>query len=249
MEPIYHHLTKRELWDLAEIGRSALTIDTDEALKELLIRIGHLVPCEKILSGLGRIDPSGHFQEIIKIVNVSYPPGWMVLYLERDYAAIDPILRHHFGRFTSQLWSKTFQETTSQPEKEFIQQARSFDLSQGITIGIPCLRKRVGSLFSFSGRAMGEHSRHSRVLEHLTPHLHLALMRTLFPFSTAAPILSPREREILEWVKEGKTNLDISAILNISEQTVRFHLKNILVKFGALTRGHAVVQAMEQGLI
>jgi DNA-binding CsgD family transcriptional regulator len=48
--------------------------------------------------------------------------------------------------------------------------------------------------------------------------------------------LSPREREILHWVGEGKRNAEIATILQLSPLTVRKHLENIFSKLGVETR-------------
>ncbi len=63
------------------------------------------------------------------------------------------------------------------------------------------------------------------------------------------PHLTPKEIEILIWVKEGKTNWEIAQIQKISERTVKFHIGNILQKLGASTRAHAVSIALERGLV
>jgi DNA-binding CsgD family transcriptional regulator len=52
--------------------------------------------------------------------------------------------------------------------------------------------------------------------------------------------LSPREREILGWVKNGKRNAEVAAILGISPLTVRKHLENVFAKLGVETRTAAV---------
>lgn len=51
--------------------------------------------------------------------------------------------------------------------------------------------------------------------------------------------LSPREREVLALVAEGLTNAQIAARLYISDQTVKFHLRNIYQKLGVATRTEA----------
>lgn len=56
--------------------------------------------------------------------------------------------------------------------------------------------------------------------------------------------LTAREREVMRWVKEGKSNWEIATILSISELTVKNHLHNILRKLSAQTRGHAVAKAI-----
>jgi DNA-binding CsgD family transcriptional regulator len=61
--------------------------------------------------------------------------------------------------------------------------------------------------------------------------------------------LSSREAEILRWMKDGKTNAQIAAIILISTKTVEFHLRNIMRKLGASNRTSAVVIAIRRGLL
>lgn len=51
--------------------------------------------------------------------------------------------------------------------------------------------------------------------------------------------LSPREWEVLEHVAKGLTNAEIAAALTVSENTVRFHLKNIFEKLHVSNRTEA----------
>jgi DNA-binding CsgD family transcriptional regulator len=48
--------------------------------------------------------------------------------------------------------------------------------------------------------------------------------------------LTPRERQVLEWVAEGKTNAQIAQILVAAPGTVRKHLEHIYAKLGVHTR-------------
>jgi transcriptional regulator EpsA len=52
--------------------------------------------------------------------------------------------------------------------------------------------------------------------------------------------LSAREREILDWVRMGKTNDEIGSILNISAFTVKNHLQRIYRKMDVMNRAQAV---------
>jgi DNA-binding CsgD family transcriptional regulator len=61
--------------------------------------------------------------------------------------------------------------------------------------------------------------------------------------------LSIREKEVLIWLKEGKSSWDISRILCVSERTVNFHIENIMRKLDAANRTHAVAIALKQRLI
>lgn len=52
--------------------------------------------------------------------------------------------------------------------------------------------------------------------------------------------LSTREKDIMQWVKEGKTNVEIGIILDISAFTVKNHLQRIFKKLDVLNRAQAV---------
>ncbi|HEX6878464.1 MAG TPA: AAA family ATPase [Nocardioidaceae bacterium] len=61
--------------------------------------------------------------------------------------------------------------------------------------------------------------------------------------------LTPREREILALVAEGRSNGEIAKQLFISVKTVSVHVSNILAKLGASGRTEAVALARRQGLL
>jgi len=53
-------------------------------------------------------------------------------------------------------------------------------------------------------------------------------------------LLSVREKDIMHWVKEGKTNVEIGMILDISAFTVKNHLQRIFKKLDVMNRAQAV---------
>lgn len=66
---------------------------------------------------------------------------------------------------------------------------------------------------------------------------------------TAAPTpeatLTPREREILEWLGQGKGNPEIGVILGISTHTVKRHVERILAKLGVENRYAAALVGLQ----
>ena len=66
--------------------------------------------------------------------------------------------------------------------------------------------------------------------------------------STPFSELTPREREILCHLAEGRSNKVIARHLGISDGTVKLHVKAILRKLGVHSRVEAAVIAVEQGL-
>lgn len=61
--------------------------------------------------------------------------------------------------------------------------------------------------------------------------------------------LSAREIEVLRRVAAGKSNKVIAAELDISEGTVKTHMKSILPKLDASDRTHAVMIALKRGIL
>ncbi|HSI58756.1 MAG TPA: response regulator transcription factor [Ideonella sp.] len=61
--------------------------------------------------------------------------------------------------------------------------------------------------------------------------------------------LSEREIDVLRLVAQGGTNKRVAARLEITEDTVKAHMKNILGKLVATDRTHAVMIALKRGII
>jgi LuxR family maltose regulon positive regulatory protein len=65
----------------------------------------------------------------------------------------------------------------------------------------------------------------------------------------AGGLLTPKEAEILSLLAQGKANKEIARAMDIGEQTVKWHLKNVFFKLNAANRKHAVDRARLLGLL
>ena len=63
------------------------------------------------------------------------------------------------------------------------------------------------------------------------------------------PHLTAREIEVLKWTADGKTSADISSLLDVSENTVNFHVKNAVTKLQTTNKTAATVRAAMLGLL
>jgi transcriptional regulator EpsA len=104
-----------------------------------------------------------------------------------------------------------------------------------------------GSFFVFTGLPHAPGPRDIYLLQLLMPYLHMALYRMLGRQDGSEPadatpkvMFSKREIQVLHWVKNGKTNLEISQILEISQPTVKSHVQNIMRKLNVTNRAQAV---------
>jgi DNA-binding NarL/FixJ family response regulator len=62
-------------------------------------------------------------------------------------------------------------------------------------------------------------------------------------------VLTEREREVLQQVARGLSNIEIAHQLNISHSTAKTHVSRILMKLEARDRAQLVVVAYETGLV
>lgn len=61
--------------------------------------------------------------------------------------------------------------------------------------------------------------------------------------------LTPREKEVLHAITQGKTNQEAGVALGISEKTIEKHLESVFGKLGVSSRVEAAVLAVREGLV
>lgn len=81
-------------------------------------------------------------------------------------------------------------------------------------------------------------------------YLHLACQPHILAHKLQrGPRLSPRETQCLYWAACGKTAWEIGRVLDISEHTAIYHLRNAGLKLGAISRQQAVAEATRLGIL
>ena len=83
---------------------------------------------------------------------------------------------------------------------------------------------------------------------------HIARKVTLFfqnkkKLAEDSTLLTDRELEILKELIKGKTYYSIAMTLNISKDTVRFHIKKIYKKLHVHSQAEAVAKAIKKGYV
>lgn len=77
----------------------------------------------------------------------------------------------------------------------------------------------------------------------------LAMFQTKFDVAKSDGNLSPREKEVLQKLVQGKSYKMIAADLDISYVTVRFHMKNIYDKLHVNSMTEAVAKAVQEKIV
>ncbi|MBW7868686.1 MAG: response regulator transcription factor [Brumimicrobium sp.] len=91
----------------------------------------------------------------------------------------------------------------------------------------------------FCGKIMDTIRRHSIDVEHLD----------VKNFSCAPVMLSEREMEIIKYIAEGSTNVEIAEYLHLSQHTVNTHRKNIMTKLGTKNTAGLVMYAVKSNIV
>jgi DNA-binding NarL/FixJ family response regulator len=84
---------------------------------------------------------------------------------------------------------------------------------------------------------------------HLDSEIARRLTQDLRYGPTGPSLLTPRERQILALLGEGRSNREIANILVISERTARTHVSNVLSKLNLTSRTQAALMAIREGLV
>jgi transcriptional regulator EpsA len=118
-------------------------------------------------------------------------------------------------------------------------------------------RGTVEAFYGFSRVSAPMDRRLAYSIELLIPHLHNAFLRVLSVERDVSSsnslrsgrIVTPRQEQILNLIKAGKTNSEIAHLLNCSPWTIKNHIQAILRKLDSNTRTHAIARAMSLGIL
>ena len=239
---------KKQLQDFLEISHYTSRLRTPDDVNIVLERIQKLLPFGQIIGGLAQLNSEGRFEQYARVYNVSYPNDWLYVYAKNGYAEVDPVFLALMRQSGGQIWKNTYEGVKQRKQQSFIEEARAFGLTNGVTVSQHA--QNMVSFFSFAGDCEEDNRRFLPVIQYLLEHVHEVLFeyRPVANTPLTAP-LSPREITVLNWMKLGKTNGEIAMIIGISERTVRFHAERIYVKLDVTSRAQAVACAMEQGLL
>ncbi|GAB4268221.1 MAG: hypothetical protein Kow0013_18870 [Pararhodobacter sp.] len=149
-------------------------------------------------------------------------------------------------------WSMTAEECGLGPEFVVSPASMAFfeenGLMTGCCIGFPKERTRGNAVLSLIGDPARPQSDIDAIIAENEDVIFVAATVahrciTSLPMELPRRKLTPRQREVLEWVAEGKTSADIATIMGLSVPTVEKHLRLAREALGVETTAHALIKA------
>lgn len=233
---------------LLEFIHNCVSCENEKDFKALFPKLREIFPFDFAHALLGYRDSIDGIVAAHR-VNISFPEEWLSEFIH-NYMQVSAVVRENFTHYGLQKWTDTAMRL--EEKKELVSLCLDFGMSEGYTHGArPTLADKKGSMFCFSGPSLECNRRSDAILELVIPHLHQALSHLLNRRQPNANnvVISVREKEVLNWLQQGKSSWDISVILGISESTVNFHVYKIMQKLGVTNRPQAVAVAAHSGLI
>jgi two-component system, NarL family, response regulator LiaR len=126
---------------------------------------------------------------------------------------------------------------TSFHEQDLVQQALKAGATSYLLKNVSAEELAAAIRAAYSGRSI------------LAPEATEALIHATRQSPDVGFDLTKRERELLALLVKGLSNQEISAYLNITMATVKYHLNNIFTKLGARNRVEAATFALEHHLV
>jgi DNA-binding CsgD family transcriptional regulator len=239
---------------LLEIIEECLSSGTEQSLREKVFpSIQKLIPFDFGAAALGGYTGRGGALAFKRDFRISVPAEFSTEYARKNLVFVDEGAIYNFQKYEPQYWSvmRGASIGCDSAPPPVLSLLMDFGMTSGYSHGIEMPTPgEGGSYCNFLGASAKYDPRTFEIMEHLMPHLHLALLRAASHESRSAEgALSVREREVLNWLKEGKSSWEISVVLGVSERTINFHVYNLLGKLGAMNRLQAIAIAVRRGLI
>lgn len=175
----------------------------------------------------------------------SYPPSWQEVYIAKGYLSRNPVRQRAAISSVPFLWSE-LRKTLPKSAQELFEDCQASGMKDGYVVPVHGAWGQAAAI-GFACQSLEAAANPGRTgLQLLAYKLHHLFDQVSTPRSIQ---LTPRERQILIRLAEGKQNPDIADMLKISENSVEWHLKNIYRKLEVNTRTAAVIKAIQLGTL
>lgn len=188
----------------------------------------------------------------------NHHPEYAEKFVKEGHYLNGPMLRWSLENDGACSWSwldeMELDDALTDGERKALEFNRKMDVTAGFTIGFKSdsVRARGGiGLTAKVGMRQEEidtmWARDGREILMMNNVMHLKIIS--LPYSSARRDLTHRQREVLEWVGDGKTMQDIATIMGLTSATVEKHLRLAREALDVETTAQAVLKASFQDQI
>jgi LuxR family quorum sensing-dependent transcriptional regulator len=178
----------------------------------------------------------------------NWPEEFQKRWVDKQYIFHDPISRFAMKSRSAFEW-KTAYNHASRFGQKILDEARDFALYDGLAVPVMYQNYPTG-MISLGFEQLELSPDEIAEIELVCIHSYCQLLKVSdIECNISCETLTPREIDVLYYAAAGKTNWEISSIYNISEYSVKDHMKNISRKLDASNRAHAVTLGILSGQI
>lgn len=250
LKALEDQLTKREALKLLELSYQSLHCNKEDDFKKLVFGLQEVLPFENAMCTRGNVADILRESELdlaIEYCDISYPSGYLEEYFKDGDFTSDAVLMEFMTNLMPVSWSEVDERCNyNYPAST---KALDYNMRDGWAHGILDLVDFYCTLFFFGSSARDNSTRSAKIIEYVVPFYAQAYNNVLKKKAILATELTAREREVLNWIKEGKSSWEISRIFQCSERTINFHVANIKAKLRVVNRPQAVAVGLRCGII
>ncbi len=193
--------------------------------------------------------PTGPREDTLVLSN--HDPEYFKRFIEGRLYTKSPMVRwarEHAAGACSWSYVRSVLGELTPNERQVLKLNKDFGVTAGYTICFAeCTSRAKGLIALTARRGLSQEDvdsvwkKHGHEIEVMNNVVHLKIIA--LPHDKVMPRLSQRQREVLEWIGDGKTNRDIAIILGVKTATVEKHLRLAREKLGVETTAQAVLKA------
>lgn len=224
-----------------------------ESAWSLLVEKMDAYGIDRIIYGFTRFRTENSFGDVEdSLILSNHDPDYLSRFLGEHLYYHSPMTRWAKDNTGAGSWSwvqkQIEQGTLTKKEREVLEFNRLMGVVSGYTMSFHGQNERTRSLLALTARRGVSQEEVDQMWSESGQEIELTwqvanLKLTSLPYASEKRKLTKRQREVLEWVGDGKTTMDIAEIMGLKQATVEKHLRLAREMLNVETTAQAVLKA------
>ena len=237
-------------------------VNTSEQLVNWAVNdLQRVLPHEMMACGVAVIDDKA--VDVQKLLQHHWPESYFQQLSVGEQKFVSPVMARWAREQRPQFYVPDQHSHT--PLHRWEEVFNDFGMRNMVGHGVRDLGSEFSSYFAFARLSGPTGPQLQRIMQLLTPHMHQALQRSVAPellprsagnlrdrddsaavkaVQAVFDRLTERERIVLHWLREGKTNREIALICGRSEHTVKNQVESVFQKLAVSNRTQACARVV-----